>query len=103
MKKRLALLMAFILTLALVGCQEQRDAKIPIDNPSYIAFYNGGTIVYEAFREDGTISISAEKLATVTVSWSKDTAEYWLVYYITQNGVTTKIVDSDAMAIIWKD
>lgn len=103
MKKLIALLTVLLLTVALVGCVEKRDAKIPIDNPSYIAFYNGGEIVYEAFRENGVITLTAEKIATVTVALNEDVTEYWLVYSITQNGITTKIVDSDAMAIIWTD
>lgn len=102
MKKVLALLMVLLLTVVLVGCREKRDAKIPIENPSYIAVYNAGTIIYEAYSENGTITITAEKIHTVTVSVS-DTSEYWLVYYITQNGVTTKIVDSDALSLLWID
>lgn len=88
------------LMLAVVGCSEKRDARIPIENPSYIAVYNAGTIIYEAFIEDGLIVVSADKIKTVTVSWS-DTSEYWLVYNITQNGKTTKIVDSDSLSIVW--
>ena len=98
--KKLLVLILIVLMLVLSGCQEQRDARIPVENPEYIAFYNGGTIIYEALVEDGIITISAEKFKTVTVSWG-DTTEYWLVYYITQNGKTTKIVDSDTLSIIW--
>jgi len=100
MKKLLALLVLTVLSVMLIGCQEQRDAHIPVENPTYIAFYNGGTIIYEAFVEDGVITVEAEKFKTVTVSWS-DTSEYWLVYTITQGGRVTKIVDSDTLSIVW--
>ena len=96
------LLIITLLMLVLVGCTEKRDAKIPIENPSYIAVYNSGAIIYEASVEDGFITVSADKIKTITVSWS-DTSEYWLVYYITQNGITTKIVDSDTLSIVWRN
>lgn len=102
MKKLFLMVLMLFIVIALVGCQEKRDARVPIDNPSYIAIYNSGTIVYEANSEDGEITITAEKIRTVTVSLG-ETSEYWLVYYITQNGITTKIVDSDTLSIVWQD
>lgn len=101
MKKILVLLVLLVSGLFIMGCTEKRDANIPVENPSYIAVYNSGTIIYEAYSSDGTITITADKFKTVTVSWG-DTTEYWLVYYITQNGVTTKIVDSDTLSIVWR-
>ncbi len=101
MKKLLLMVVLLATVVTLVGCTETRDAKIPIDRPSYIAFYNSGTIIYEAYGIDGVITIEADKMKTVTVSWG-DTTEYWLIYSITQNGVTTKIVDSDTLSIVWR-
>ena len=100
--KKLLLALTILLTVFLVGCQEKRDAMIPIENPSYLAVYNGGEIIYEAFIDDGKIEITAEKMKSVTISLG-DTTEYWLVYSITQNGVTTKIVDSDTLCLVWID
>ena len=100
--KKLLLALTILLAVFLVGCQETRDAIIPIENPEYLAIYNGGEIIYEAFDTDGKIEITAQKMKSVTISWG-DTTEYWLVYSITQNGVTTKIVDSDTLCIVWVD
>lgn len=100
--KRILLALTALMVFMLVGCQETRDAMIPIQNPEYLAIYNGGEIIYEAFIDDGEIEITAEKMKSVTISLG-DTTEYWLVYSITQNGVTTKIVDSDTLCIVWID
>lgn len=102
MKKLLSVLTVLMLFM-LMGCQESRDAVLPIENPSYLAIYNSGEMIYEAFDTDGKIDITAEKFQNITVSWSDNTTEYWLVYSITQNGVTTKIVDSDALCLVWID
>lgn len=100
MKKLLSVLSILFVGLLLVGCSESRDAQIPVENPNYIVIYNAGTVIYEASSVDGVITIEAEKIKVNTVSWS-DTSEYWLVYHITQNGRTTKIVDSDSLSILW--
>lgn len=100
--KKILIIITVLTLFILAGCQEQRDAKIPIENPSYIVIYNAGTIIYEADSENGDITITADKLRTVNISVG-DTSEYWLVYYITQNGKTTKIVDSDTLSIVWED
>ena len=100
MKKLVLVVSVLLLGLLLIGCTESRDAGIPVENPSYIAVYNAGTVIYEASVEDGLITIEAEKIKVNTVSWG-NTSEYWLVYYITQNGKTTKIVDSDSLSIVW--
>ena len=100
--KKLLLVVTVLMLFMLVGCQESRDAVLPVENPTYLAVYNGGEMIYEAFIADGKIEITAEKFKNITVSWS-DTTEYWLVYSITQAGLTTKIVDSDALCIKWVD
>lgn len=102
MKKLFLMALMLFVVIILVGCQEQRDARVPVDNPSYILIYNSGTIIYEAYDEDGLITITAKKIKTTTLSFG-NTSEYWLVYYITQNGITTKIVDSDTLSIVWQD
>jgi hypothetical protein len=102
MKKLLSLLVILILGFVLIGCTEKRDAAIPMENPSHIIVYNAGTIIYEAKSVDGTIEIAAEKIKVNTLSFG-DTSEFWLVYYITQNGVTTKIIDSNSLSIVWYD
>ena len=102
MKRMLVLVLMLVMVGVLVGCQEQRDAKVPIEDPDYIIVYNGGEVIYEAYSEDGEITVAADKFRTVTVSIG-DTSEYWLVYYFTQNGITTKIVDSDTLSIVWQD
>jgi len=101
MKKLLMLFVLIIVGVMMVGCTESRDADIPVESPSYLAVYNAGTIIYEAYATDGAITIKAQKTKVTTVSIG-DTSEYWLVYHITQNGVTTKIVDSDSLSILWR-
>lgn len=102
MKKLIMVILLLLITaLFLMGCAEKRDAAIPIENPSYIIIYNSGTIIYEAYSEDGLIIINAKKIKTTTISFG-NTTENWLVYYITQNGRTTKIVDSDSLSIVWE-
>ena len=100
MRKLVLVISVLLLGLLLIGCTESRDAGIPVENPSHIVVYNAGTVIYEAFVEDGLITIEAEKIKVNTLSLG-DTSEYWLVYYITQNGKTTKIVDSDSLSIVW--
>lgn len=100
--KKILIILVLLATFTLMGCQEKRDAMIPIENPQYLAVYNGGEIIYEAFIKDGEIEITAEKMRSITISWS-DTTEYWLVYSITQHGITTNIVDSDTLSIVWID
>lgn len=101
MKKVLLMIVLVVSLLFVTGCTEKRDADIPVENPSYLVVYNAGTIIYEAYSHEGTITIEAQKIRVNTVSWG-DSSEYWLVYYITQNGITTKIVDSDSLSILWR-
>ena len=103
--KRFFLLIALsvMLTVSVFAFTEGKtlkDVGIPY-HVSYIEFWNGGTLI--ASYKNATVEIIVQSDKTL-LSWTdNDNQIQFYIYKITCNGVVEKIIDSEALAIKYRE
>lgn len=103
--KKLFLILVLSLTLivsafAYTEGKSLKDVGIPY-HVSHIEFWNGGTKI--ATFDNATVELIVQTNESFLTLTSKGNQVQFYIYKITSNGKTVKIIDSEALAILFTE